>query len=52
VFPELNPDKYIRAQGMNVTIVVSGNDNDESRELLRGLGFPFKNPDAVEAGKG
>ncbi len=42
VFPELNPDKFLRPQGMNVTLVVSGNDNEESRELLRGFGMPFK----------
>ena len=42
VFPELNPDKYTRVQGMNVTIVTSTHSNDESRELLRLLGIPFK----------
>jgi large subunit ribosomal protein L5 len=42
VFPELNPDKYTRPQGMNITVVISGNSNDESRELLRALGMPFK----------
>ncbi len=42
VFPELNPDKFTRPQGMNITIVISGHSNDESRELLRGLGMPFK----------
>jgi large subunit ribosomal protein L5 len=42
VFPELNPDKYTRVQGMNITLVVSTDSNDESRELLRGLGMPFK----------
>ena len=42
VFPELNPDKFLRPQGMNVTLVVSGKDNEESRELLRGFGMPFK----------
>jgi len=42
VFPELNPDKFIRPQGMNVTVVISGGDNDESRELLRAFGMPFK----------
>jgi large subunit ribosomal protein L5 len=46
VFPELNPDKFTRVQGMNVTIVISGHSNDESRELLRGLGFPFKADEA------
>jgi large subunit ribosomal protein L5 len=42
VFPELNPDKFIRPQGMNVTVVITGGDNDESRELLRAFGMPFK----------
>ena len=42
VFPELNPDKYTRVQGMNVTIVTSTKSNDEARKLLRALGLPFK----------
>jgi large subunit ribosomal protein L5 len=42
VFPELNPDKYSRTQGMNVTIVCSTESDDESRELLRELGMPFR----------
>ena len=42
VFPELNPDKYTRPQGMNITICISGNSNDESRELLRAMGLPFR----------
>ena len=42
VFPELNPDKYTRPQGMNVTIVISGHSDDESRELLRQFGMPFR----------
>ena len=42
VFPELNPDKFLRPQGMNVTLVISGGSNDESRELLRAFGMPFK----------
>jgi large subunit ribosomal protein L5 len=42
VFPELNPDKFVRPQGMNVTMVISTPNNDESRELLRGFGMPFK----------
>jgi len=41
-FPELNPDKYTRTQGMSITIVISGASDDESRELLRGMGLPFK----------
>jgi len=42
VFPELNPDKYSRAQGMNITMVTSTDSNDESRELLRAFGMPFR----------
>ncbi|HVU90376.1 MAG TPA: 50S ribosomal protein L5 [Pirellulales bacterium] len=50
VFPELNPDKYTRVQGMNVTLVTSTNNNDEARELLRGFGLPFKQ-DETKQGK-
>jgi large subunit ribosomal protein L5 len=49
VFPELNPDKYTRVQGMNITLVFSTNSNDESREVLRALGMPFRTA-AREAG--
>ena len=35
VFPELNPDKYTRVQGMNIAFVCSSHSNDESRELLK-----------------
>ncbi len=45
VFPELNPDKYTRTQGMNITVVISGHSDEESRELLRRLGMPFKVPE-------
>jgi large subunit ribosomal protein L5 len=51
VFPELNPDKYTRTQGMNITVVVSGQSDEESRELLRGMGMPFKTPE-VKGSKG
>jgi large subunit ribosomal protein L5 len=42
VFPELNPDKFHRPQGMNLTIVTSADSNDEARELLRSFGMPFR----------
>lgn len=42
VFPELNPDRYTRAQGMNITIVTTARNNDEARELLRQFGLPFR----------
>jgi large subunit ribosomal protein L5 len=43
VFPELNPDDVKRTQGMNIAFVTSANTDDECIELLRSLGFPFKN---------
>ena len=42
VFPELNPDKYTRPQGMHITIVTTTPSNDEARELLQHLGMPFR----------
>jgi large subunit ribosomal protein L5 len=42
VFPELNPDKYTRTQGMNIAFVCSTHSNDEARELLRSFGMPFQ----------
>ncbi|MDX1947119.1 MAG: 50S ribosomal protein L5 [Pirellulaceae bacterium] len=48
VFPELNPDKFLRVQGMNITFVVKNATDDESRELLAQMGMPFQ---ADEPGK-
>jgi len=42
VFPELNPDKFTRVQGMNITIVIRNGSDEESRELLTQLGMPFQ----------
>ena len=45
VFPELNPDKYLRVQGMNIALCTSSHSNDEARELLAGFGLPFERED-------
>lgn len=45
VFPELNPDKYLRPQGMNIAICTRGATDDEARRLLELLGFPFERPE-------
>lgn len=45
VFPELNPDKFPKIQGMNITFVTSTDSNDEARELLRHFGMPFRQAD-------
>lgn len=42
VFPELNPDKFTRSQGMNIVFVTSTDSNDEAREMLRLFGMPFR----------
>ena len=42
VFPELNPDKYVRTQGMNITLVTSGATDEEARFLFEKLGMPFQ----------
>lgn len=42
VFPELNPDKYTKPQGMNIVFVTSAKTNDEGRDLLDMLGMPFR----------
>ena len=46
VFPELNPDKINRVQGMTINLVTSASKDDEARELLRGFGMPFKSEDS------
>ncbi len=50
VFPELNPDKFIRVQGMNITLVTNVHSNDEARELLRLMGMPFRQEAQQKAG--
>lgn len=42
VFPELNPDKYTRPQGMNIVFVTTALTNAEGLELLDMLGMPFR----------
>ncbi len=49
VFPELNPDKFTRSQGMNIVFVTSTNSDDESREMLKLFGMPFRSNKAEEA---
>ena len=45
VFPELNPDKFTRVQGMNISITTSTDNDDEARELLQMMGMPFQRDD-------
>ncbi len=45
VFPELNPDKFTRIQGMNITFVTTADNDDEARDLLTRFGMPFQTED-------
>lgn len=42
IFPEIQADKVQFPQGMNVTIVVKNATDEESMDLLRRLGMPFR----------
>lgn len=43
IFPEINIDGVGRVRGMNVTFVIANSQSaDESRELLRKFGMPFR----------
>lgn len=41
IFPEIDPDKCKKVQGMNVTLVTSADSDGHARELLAMLGIPF-----------
>jgi len=41
IFPEIDPDKCKKVQGMNVTLVTSAATDARARELLALLGIPF-----------
>ena len=44
IFPELNIDSVARVRGMNITFVIKNSRTvEESRELLRKFGMPFRN---------
>ncbi len=42
MFHEVDPDSIDRPRGMDITVVTTANTNEEGRELLKLLGFPFK----------
>ncbi len=49
VFPELNPDKYVRPQGMNITLVTTTDSDEDALNLLTRLGMPFKRDETAAA---
>ena len=45
MFYEIDVDKIDRQRGMDITVVTTATNNEEGRELLLQLGFPFKDKD-------
>ncbi len=42
IFPEISIDKVSKISGMDITFVTSANTDEESYELLKAFGMPFK----------
>ena len=42
MFHEIDQDRIDRLRGMDITFVTSATNDDEARELLKQLGFPFR----------
>ncbi len=42
VFPEIEYDKIDKLRGLEISIITSARDDDESRRLLQMLGMPFR----------
>ena len=49
VFPEINPDKYTRPQGLNITLVTTARNDEESKLFLKALGVPLKKEEGSDA---
>jgi large subunit ribosomal protein L5 len=49
VFPEINPDKFTKVQGMNITLVTTATNDDEARDLLTRFGMPFRTAESEAA---
>lgn len=42
VFPEIDYDKVSEIRGMDIIVCTTADNDDEARELLRALNFPFR----------
>ena len=43
IFPEISIDKVSKISGMDITFVTTAENDEQSLELLKALGMPFKN---------
>jgi large subunit ribosomal protein L5 len=47
MFHEIDMDRVDRQRGMDITVVTTARTDEEGRELLRRLGFPFRTETAA-----
>lgn len=43
IFPEIMPEKVEKTHGLSITVVTSAKTDEHAYELLKALGFPFRN---------
>lgn len=51
IFPEVNMEKSLGQQGMNISLVTTAGRDDWGFDFLTALGFPFKKPQAPARNK-
>ena len=51
IFPEINYDRIDKVRGMDVIVTTTAKTDDEARELLHLLGFPFPQEETAEEKK-
>ena len=49
IFPEISLENTKRMMGLDISIVTSAGSDDEGRELLKLVGFPFRRTEAATA---
>jgi large subunit ribosomal protein L5 len=49
IFPEIEYDKVDKIRGLDITVVTTAPDDEQARELLRGLGLPLREGGAAGA---
>mgnify|MGYP001169938078 CR=1 FL=1 len=42
IFPEIEYDKVVKVRGMDITFVTTAKTDEEAKELMAVMGFPFK----------
>jgi large subunit ribosomal protein L5 len=45
IFPEVELDKVVKSQGMDIRIVMTASKKEEAKRLLELMGFPFRKQD-------